>query len=477
MDLSTKGSKPCSKRECYIPISKHRLREDLLEHLHVDEERMAFRHFCKLLESLHHSEFYELSETLSEDFEWLDPVRNQQLLCSLSPQEQKETEIRFLRHFAILMKLGNFAALTQEEMGFALEEESAFQLPMEMDWKPFESELLSEYYKEHPYSLLEPKAPEFANHVMIFHRGLGSETRKGWFPLAKLNALLSRFWKKLSGKNKGESEKESSERIQELEKRRKSLSEQLSFSSLWDRTTTLTEPTFRELIIVYRPRPLKEGEEDRHRSPNPSALHIQSFRDISLSALKVVFPFQKLSMKPADQVKLVTTGVLGAGVVALKVLGQAFLSPFLAMTALAGLGSYAFKLLFGYQQSQKQYQSLVSDSLYHKHQDNDRGVLMYLVDSLEKQQFKEAIIAYFFLWQYGAQTPGSLDKLAEFYCKQRFNVSIDFETEDALDKLVLYGLATRNSKGRYEAVSLDNALKTLNERWSHTLRLQPSTVS
>ena len=66
-------------------------------------------------------------------FDWLDPACHQQLLCSPCSQTQKDTKIRYLRYFTILMKLGNFTTLIQEKMDIRQHEAYAFLLPMELD--------------------------------------------------------------------------------------------------------------------------------------------------------------------------------------------------------------------------------------------------------------------------------------------------------------------------------------------------------
>ena len=93
-------------------------------------------------------------------------------------------------------------------------------------------------------------------------------------------------------------------------------------------------------------------------------------------------------------------------------------------------------------------------------------MIFYLVDSLESQELKEAILAYFFLWRHGPMTEQELDARCESHLKNEFGVEIDFEVDDALEKIVREGLVV-DQEGRYEAVSLLEALRRLDHKWDN----------
>ena len=55
----------------------------------------------------------------------------------------------------------------------------------------------------------------------------------------------------------------------------------------------------------------------------------------------------------------------------------------------------------------RKYMARMTRNLYEKNLDNSVGVLQYLVDSLEEQEYKEAVLVYFVLWLEGrAQAAG-----------------------------------------------------------------------
>ena len=59
--------------------------------------------------------------------------------------------------------------------------------------------------------------------------------------------------------------------------------------------------------------------------------------------------------------------------------------------ALATLICYSGKVIVGWRNSRNRYEQLVTHLLYDKNLDNDLGVILSLVDSLEEQEFKEAV--------------------------------------------------------------------------------------
>jgi len=231
------------------------------------------------------------------------------------------------------------------------------------------------------------------------------------------------------------------------------------------RRTKIQEPTFREIIILFRPAspPPARGEP---RPPKDRTIFIKAFRHIPMADLEVVFPDKKISMKPLDSIKLVVTGAMGLVVVVTKFLAQAALNPVFALAALGTIGGYAAKVFFGFKNSVDRYHHLVTDSLYHKNLDNDLGVIFYLIDSLEEQEFKEAVLAYALLLERGPLSIGDLDACCERFLLDEFGVEVDFEVHDALEKLVRENLVEREGD-RYRACELPTALERLDEKWDN----------
>jgi hypothetical protein len=233
------------------------------------------------------------------------------------------------------------------------------------------------------------------------------------------------------------------------------------------RRTELQEPTFKELIILFRfaaTPPLVRGE-----SPQKDwTIHIKAFRDIPMADLEVVFPEKRISMRPLDLVKLTITGAMGVGVACAKLLSAA-VGPILTAAAAGTVLAYAGKIFLGFKASKDRYQSLVTKSLYHKNLDNDLGVIFYLMDSLEEQEFKETVLSYYVLWREGEMTKEQLDRRCERLVAEQFGEEVDFEVDDAIQKLVRDELVVP-SGDRYAARPLREALERLDAKWDDFFR-------
>ncbi|MGE3820759.1 MAG: hypothetical protein AB7I30_15205, partial [Isosphaeraceae bacterium] len=63
-----------------------------------------------------------------------------------------------------------------------------------------------------------------------------------------------------------------------------------------------------------------------------------------------------------------------------------------------------------------------------------------------------------------------LDNQVETYLRERTQVEINFEVDDALAKLVRLGLAQSDLGGKIRALPIAEALATLDRRWDDTFR-------
>ena len=197
-----------------------------------------------------------------------------------------------------------------------------------------------------------------------------------------------------------------------------------------------------------------------------------------MADLEVVFPEKKISMQPLDLVKLVLTGTVGTVVVGVKLVFSVALNPVIALAMLTSILGYAAKVALGFKASKDRYQHLVTTSLYDKNQDNDFGVIFYLVDALEVQEFKEAILAYFFLLEFQPlrMPQTELDAYCEEFLKDRFNVEIDFEVDDAIEKLVRLDIVVKTGD-TFIARPLRESLRRLDYLWDNYFPYNTATES
>src|SRR5262249_23445608 len=105
---------------------------------------------------------------------------------------------------------------------------------------------------------------------------------------------------------------------------------------------------------------------------------------------------------------------------------------------LLGLIGYAFRSYTSYLNLRNKYEKNLSQSLYYQTLDGNAGVLFRLLDEAEEQECREAILAYYFLWRHaGAEgwTSSFLDDTVEEFLEKKAGIKVDFEIDDAIDKL------------------------------------------
>jgi hypothetical protein len=199
------------------------------------------------------------------------------------------------------------------------------------------------------------------------------------------------------------------------------------------------------------------------------------FRNIPLADSEMIFPETIIRMGSFDRAMLVVSAA--AAVVALGQLiarGAGFGGAALAI--LVGGGMLVARNVGRYLNVRRKYMARMARSLYEKNLDNSVGVLQYLVDSLEEQEYKEAVLVYVVLWiEERAMSEAELDAAVERFVHTHLGgIEIDFEIADALRKVVDLGIV-EVSGDRVRARSLDDALRALDERWDGLFRFAGDT--
>ena len=117
-----------------------------------------------------------------------------------------------------------------------------------------------------------------------------------------------------------------------------------------------------------------------------------------------------------------------------------------------------------------QYQKRYSSALYFQTLASNRAAISLLVSLAEEQEVKEIVLGYFAVSQFATWTSEkTIDKVAETWLADKFKLDVDFESDDAIRKLLEKRLVESrvNEDGtlEYRAVSLDEAIRRLREDW------------
>ena len=102
-----------------------------------------------------------------------------------------------------------------------------------------------------------------------------------------------------------------------------------------------------------------------------------------------------------------------------------------------------------------------------------------LINQVQEQELKEILLGYFFLWKKGPLTQRQLDYEVETFLNDQFKLELDFEVEDALQKLIILKLIEETG-GKFRCTQRPkDYLDDPNPKWLqffHSLRTNDSAA-
>jgi hypothetical protein len=333
----------------------------------------------ELLEAIWHHRMHSTQESLKQIYSEFDPDSTDEI-----PETFDSTD--FVNQFSKALTDGNWLAITDEEMQIALDGEDIFPISLDVRFEEFK---LLQTFK------------------------LGEKTVKSLREPSLFEKLILR-------KKPTEVDLEVYERIIQ--------------------------------VMQFHERAWFENNKTLRNYPGTEAkgLHLRLFKTIPKLDLEVIFPNTSPNMRRIDQVKILAPLIGGLATLGMK-FGPLLLGYGLGETSLALIGgilsalaTYILKSWTKYMKTKEAYLSQVSKDLYFKGQANNQAVINMVIDFSEEQEVKEALLAYSFLLLDSEQqhTMNSLDERIEKWLAKHGAV-VDFEVDDALNKLLELGLLNR----------------------------------
>jgi hypothetical protein len=394
-------------REHFIPLRK----SDLVELLCRDkqlpvQEREPFRQFCILVSSVFHFEYLKQLEELKDAYAPFDPdADTRELKPALTPDEKNKSRDQLFDKFTALMERANFKRLTREEI-------EGYLGAVSTDWG---------INMDVDLALFE--------RLEMFARGdvVGTRSRRQWWKLWKYEEIKV--------------------------------------------------PLYQRLVLILKLKPNKRLDRDI----NTESVFLKVFKDFPKMDVDMLLPGARVKMTRLDKALIVYPLLTGIGMLLYKVgediyekvAGGAALAAGLAGLAWWGLagaiGGYGYKSYYSYSVKKQNYNLRLTKSLYYRSLDNNKGVLMRLLDEAEEQECRETFLAYYCLWRYAPPqgwTSEQLDDYVELYLEQHANLKVDFEIGDALAKLERLKIVYQSGNA-YRAVPIDKALEMLDWTWDN----------
>jgi hypothetical protein len=405
----------------YIPFRKQDIvtmcRQELPSDQSNDEGKTSFNQFCDLLASLIHFEYHSELESLKNNYAPFDPNSDTRVLNSVSAEQKAQCQSDFAKGFAKVLNAANFEVITHQDLQDALNEESLFKVRLEVEFDDFEE-------------------------VVFYRRGE-----------SQLTETITSFWGLRT--------------------------KPLHFTN-YDRVA---------VFIRFKDRAYFSAKNKIPMGFEPNSTIVKLFQNVPKADLEMLFPNSEVRMRSIDKVIIGTSALAGGAVVLITKLGASLVLLFALFAFWGGFrseavemsqqhwitfaigmgvfGGFIFKEWSKFKNRKIKFMKALSDNLYFKNLDNNAGVFHTLIDAAEEEDIKEALLAYTFLLKSkNGLTAQQLDDEIELWFKTKYQCSLDFEINDALEKLIRMRLVTSENKV-YTVLSLDQAKVVLDEHWDN----------
>ncbi|MEM7293948.1 MAG: TMEM143 family protein [Pseudomonadota bacterium] len=374
-----------------------------------------FRDVCTMLSSIFHFRFHHSLETLKNCYAPMNPDADTKFVYAVTEHEKVHREETLIQELKNLLDRANFESIEKEDLRQALSEESLFQIRLHVDFDDFEK-------------------------FLFFRRGatVREETLVKWFGLIKKPITFLNY----------------------------------------DRVV---------IYVKFKEQRYFDEKDETDLLFTPGSTIVKLFQNIPRSDLEMLFPNSEVRMKTIDKLMIGVPAAIGGIIMLATKLGATLVlvgaliafwigirnepvvldqTALLALVAGAGtLGAYLWKQFSNFKNRKIRFMKTLADNLYFKNLDNNTGVFHRLVDAAEEEEFKETVLAYYFLLRENTpQTRETLDRNIQNWFLKEHGHSLDFEVGDAIAKLDDLGLLISDENG-LSVVSLENAKQILHKRW------------
>lgn len=237
------------------------------------------------------------------------------------------------------------------------------------------------------------------------------------------------------------------------------------------RKRIVVHEAYRRMVVILKFKPAPKLD----KYARSDVVYLRLFKDVPHVDMEMHLPEQgtKVKMRLIDKAQIASPLATGIPTALFKLFFATItLSPWVLAPLLAGPITAGVNSFFGFQRAKQRHLHKMIRHLYYLNMATNASVITRIIDSAEEEEYKEALLAYFFLWRRASESwdRHRLDAQVEAFLLEKTGVSIDFEIGDALDKLTRLGLLRPDPTGRLQAIPIDRALVSLDKRWDHYFR-------
>jgi hypothetical protein len=419
------------KRERFIPVTRFALLDRLTKtHLWPPGQAAEARRFFRYLDYWRQQQYFAMLLELEQDYEAFSPDSDLLMTRSFSDDDREALQHRLFEGVESLLVRANYERIDPNDVEVILTRESHYGLDLFVDMKAFER--IAIYYRG-------------ASNRKYEKRSLRKFLRKEEFDVPIFQRLFLMF--KL---------KTSEARVEEV-MREKKMSREAA-----------------EKWVEHRRQHLPPSISDKN-------IYLKLFKNIPRTDVEMVFPNTEVRFRLMDKLRLGVTAGSGLGMGAVGAAGKLALvlsNPIAAIGALAGLGGIAVRQAMGFLNQKQRYMVVMAQNLYFHTMADNRGVILKIAARGAEEDVKEEMLLYSVL----AKEPASrfdlpsIDLAIENYLTRTFGVKIDFEIDDALDRLIRDGIVTEKPDGTFVTLPPAEAAKHIDAKWDVFLDHLPDPI-
>jgi hypothetical protein len=416
------------KRNRFIPFRRADVIDMCVKESNLPRDDIqAFKDLCQILEAIFHFEFHGRLEKLKACYAPFNPDADTRGVFNYSAAKKENLQKQLVAEMTTVLTAANFEKITAQDLKQALAEESIFQIRLEVDFEDFED-------------------------VIFFRRGesIKEETLVKYFGLRKKSFQFTNY----------------------------------------DRVA---------IYIKFKEADYFEQQKRKHLYFEPGSTVIKLFHNVPKADLEMLFPNSKVRMKTIDKIIIGVPAAVSGIIVLVTKLGASLLlvgsvilfwlgfkdeevqikqQHLIALGAgLGTLAGFLFRQINKYKNRKIKFMKALADNLYFKNLDNNAGVFYHLIDAAEEEEFKEAVLAYYFMLTADEPlTKPMLDQRIENWLSERWECRIDFEIGDAIQKLQRLKLIVAEN-GHLRSVPLDSAKQQLDTVWDDYFTYNQTNLS
>lgn len=417
---------PADKRERFIPITRFAL-IDSLTTTHVwpngpaeaEDARRFFRYLDYWRQQQYNSKLFELDQC----YEPFSPDSDLILGRSYSPSELLAIKDTVFKGVEDLLVRANYDRIEPDQLDIIMTPDSAYGLDLHVDMDAFED-------------------------IVIYSRGSTTkiDTRQSPIKIGRKVEFEVPIFKRLFVMFKL---KTAEHRVADLIAREK--------ISRTDAERKVTK------MRTHLPAAIKD---DR--------IYIKLFKDIPRTDIEMVFPNTRVRFRPFDKLKLGVSAGGGLGMGAVGAAGKIALlatNPLAAAGAVIGLGGVAARQASAFINQKQKYMVTMARNLYFHSMADNRGVILKIAARGAEEDIKEEILLYSVLAKEKATRADlpAIDRAIESFISRTFKVPVNFEIDDALDRLLKDGIVTEAADGSFKTLGPADAAQKIDAMWDKFL--------